>query len=157
MLTTRPAFTIRNRSSRYSVGVRVDESTVPLNLVRVLVEFEPGDAQPRTGSARPGALQHRSDAAEQLLQAEGLGYVVVSADSEPIDAIGYLVARGQEDHRNLGAPGTNPAERLEPVAVRQHHVKQDQIRPGRRGGAHRRGAARRRHHLEPRQTQRSRQ
>jgi hypothetical protein len=85
---------------------------------------------------------------------KGFGDVVVPASVEALDTIRHLVPGGQEDHRNLGTAVTHPAERLEPVAVGQHHVEQDKIRPGRRGDPHRLGAARGRHHLEPRQTER---
>src|ERR1700691_4613811 len=48
-------------------GCQRDQGAGPPDLVRVLVELEVGDAQPRTGSIRPGAFQYRPDAAEQLL------------------------------------------------------------------------------------------
>jgi len=58
----------------------------------------------------------RGSGTGQFVQAEGLRDVVVPG--------------GKEDHRNLGTPGTYPAERLEPVAIRHHHIQQDKIRPG---------------------------
>ena len=103
-------------------GRQRDDGTLSPDLVRILVQLEVGDAQPRTGSVRPSALQHRPDAAEQLLQAEGLGDVVVPAHLEAPDPVRHLVPGGQEDHRNLRTTGTYPAERLEPVAIR-HHLK----------------------------------
>jgi hypothetical protein len=49
------------------------------------------------------------------------------------------------------------AGHLEAVAVRHHHVKQDEVRPGTCGRAHRLGAGGRGHHLEASETQRARQ
>jgi hypothetical protein len=134
---------------------QVDHGPGPPDLVRILVQLEVGDAQPGTGIARPGAPQHRSNAAERLVQAERLGDVVVRAQVEAVDAVGLLVPGGQEDHGDLDADGTHPAKRLEPVPVWHHHIQQNQVRPARRGCTHRLGAACRRGHLEPRQAQRS--
>ena len=94
-------------------GRQRDDGTLSPDLVRILVQLEVGDAQPRTGSVRPSALQHRPDAAKQLVQAERLRDVIVPAHVEPPDAGRHLVPGAQEDHRNLGTPGPYPAERLE--------------------------------------------
>jgi hypothetical protein len=56
-----------------------------------------------------------------------------------------------------GPPGPDAADHIEPVAVRKHHVEQDQIRPRCRRDAKRLAAAGRRHHVEAREPQRPRQ
>ena len=79
----------------------------PPDLVAVLVELQvAGDEAGHLGGAL-GATQHRADARHHLLEAEGLGHVVVAADREPHDLVLVGVLGGEEDHGH--APVGGPA------------------------------------------------
>jgi hypothetical protein len=118
----------------------------------------------RTRSAAVAITRVRSDTPRRNVRSRSvftaagsgarLGDVIVPANVEALDAVRHLVPGGQEDYWNLGTAITYPAERLEPVSVGHHYIEQDKIGPRRRGDPHRLGAAGRRHHLEPGQTER---
>ena len=72
------------------------------------------------------AAQHRPHAGGQLARRERLRHVVVGAELEPDDPVGLLAARGEHDHRQLGARA-DPAAELEPVRARKHHVEDDEV------------------------------
>jgi hypothetical protein len=71
------------------------------------------------------------------------------------DAVTDIIACGQENDRDIRAGQPDPADHLETVAIRHHHVQQDQVRRRRRHGAQRFRATRRGRHLEPGEPERS--
>src|SRR5437870_3470703 len=79
---------------------------------------------------RSGATQQRLHARKQLQDAERLGDVVIGAEPEPADLVGFLTARREDED---GHAATLVAQRAQhPVAVhaRQHQVENDQVGPG---------------------------
>jgi hypothetical protein len=57
---------------------------------------------------------------------EGLGQIIVGADLQPDDPVGFLAARRQHEDRNLRARADLAAD-FEPVAIGQHHVEDDRV------------------------------
>src|SRR5699024_2065872 len=99
-----------------------------------------------TAPARPA--QHRAYAADDLLEAEGLGDVHVAAHREPGDLVGGVIARGELLHGcvfHLLAQAPSDAEAVE---VRQHHVEHDEVGGDRHGAAQRTLAIAHRLYLE---------
>src|SRR4051794_27566472 len=69
-------------------GGEVDRRAVARNLVRILVELDVLEHQPRGLRLRePTAAQDRADARDQLLERERLGHVVVAPEREPADLV----------------------------------------------------------------------
>jgi len=80
----------------------------------------------RLGGPRPS--EDGLHAGRQLAWRERLRHVVVRAELEPDDPVGFLDARGQQDHGQLGAR-PDPAAEVEPVRLaREHHVEQHETR-----------------------------
>src|SRR6476646_12304720 len=77
--------------------------------------------------ARPA--QDRPYARDQLLDAEGLGDVVVAAEGEPADLVLGRVASGEEQDRQVPPAGGQPPGHLEAVEVGQHYVEDQHVRP----------------------------
>ena len=93
------------------------------------------------------APEQRAGAGHQLVRAEGLGDVVVRAELEPDDAIGFLRARREHDDGNgvRFRVGADRAADFEAVDLRQHQVEDEQV--GWMGGDGRQRVAARRNHL----------
>ncbi len=67
----------------------------------------------------------------QLADEERLYNVVVSAEFQADNAVGFGGARGEENHRNmrqLGVPPNRFAD-FQAIGIRQHYVQNDQVRP----------------------------
>src|SRR3569832_2614035 len=79
-------------------------------------------------AARGVAPQSRVDARKQLAQAERFGEVVVGADLEAQHLVYLLAARGEHDDGLLQALAALTAAEALAVAIRQHHVEQNEIR-----------------------------
>ena len=79
--------------------------------------------------ARPlgAAAEHCLDPRQQLLDAERLHDVIVGAVREPADPIGLLAAGGEDDDRQRRPQPADFPQNLQPVALRQHQVQQQQI------------------------------
>lgn len=109
----------------------------------------------RPGPRLPaGTPQQRLNAGNDLLQAEGLGDVVVPTQREAPHRLLGGVTGGEEQHRAVNAIRTQAPAHLEPVHVQQHHVQQDQV-GGVVAGLLQRGAAVPGHlDVEPEVTQR---
>ena len=96
----------------------------------VVVHHEVGALEHGVGAlAGGGAAQHRLGAGDQLVEAERLLQVVVTAEGEPADLVLGGVAGGEEQHRRAVAVGAQPAAHLEAVEVGHHHVEEDEIGP----------------------------
>ena len=80
-----------------------------------------------TRSLPSSSSQDRADAGDHLLEAEGLGDVVVAADRQALDLVAHVVARGEEQDRR-GQPGVpEPSRHGEAVHVGQHDVEDDEV------------------------------
>src|SRR5699024_4313460 len=78
-------------------GGELDELTPTANLVGVVIEAQVSHAQDGILAAAPARpAQHRADAGDDLVEAEGFGDVVVAAHREPGDLVGGVIARGEE-------------------------------------------------------------
>ena len=102
------------------------------HLVGVLVELEVGELEAADRALDAGAVaaQHDADAGHQLLDAEGLGDVVVAADGEAAHLLLGRVARGEEDDRHLDAVADEPLHQREAVLVGKADVEDDRARGG---------------------------
>ena len=102
---------------RHGVAIRVDGDAA--------VVLRPG------GRRAAGASEERGDACDDFFGAERLGDVVVGAELEARDPIGFLTACSEHDDRN-GRDGRIGAHRLtddQPVHARKHEVKDHEVRP----------------------------
>ena len=70
--------------------------------------------------------QHRADARQELARAERLGEVVIGAELEAHDAVGFLVAPGEHDDRDLRFVAQSPRERHAVLAA-QLEIQHDQV------------------------------
>jgi hypothetical protein len=128
---------------------QVHQRAVAAHLVGVLVELEIGEDQPAgVPVAVPGAAQDGPDARHQLLQAERLGDVVVTADRQAPHLVLGGVTGGQVHDRDPDAVGAQPAADLEAVEVGHHHVQHDQVGPEIPHRRQRVATRRRRGHIE---------
>ena len=75
---------------------------------------------------RSAAPQHGPDARQQFPRGKRLGHIVVRADFQRDDAVGFLVVRREHDHRR-GLLPPDAAQHVQPVDVGQEHVEQDQV------------------------------
>ena len=82
------------------------------------------------GGGRGGAPQDGADPRDHLASAERLDDVVVGAELEADDAVGLLPARREDDDRHARRRPQLAAD-VEPGAVRQPDVEQDEIGPHR--------------------------
>ena len=71
--------------------------------------------------------QYGAHAGDQLTRVERLAEIIVGADLESDDAVDIFFQRGEQDDRHAGALGAKVAAKIEPRAVRQHHVEHDQV------------------------------
>ena len=100
----------------------IDEVSLDVERQRTIAE------RTRSGvSLRP--TQQRGDPSRQLSRAERFRDVIVSAELQARDALGFLAARGDHDHRDGGRRGIRP-ERLadeQTIHAGQHQVEHDRI------------------------------
>ena len=80
------------------------------------------------GSGPLEAAQHGLDAGNQFARAEGLGDVVVGAEFEAEDAVGFAALGGEKDDRHGGKPGglANGAADIEAVFAGNHDVEHEE-------------------------------
>jgi hypothetical protein len=78
-----------------------------------------------------GPPQHGTDAREKLVEAEGLGDVVVGARIETADTIRFVGAGGDHDDGDVTA-SANLTQQFEAVEARQAHVEKQQVVPPRK-------------------------
>ncbi len=72
----------------------------------VVVEFEVGHADDGVVVAhRLGAAQHGTDAGHHLVEAEGLGHIVVAADGQAGDLVVGVIPCGEEDDGEMASGG----------------------------------------------------
>src|SRR5207302_11049525 len=71
--------------------------------------------------------QERAQTRQQLLQAEGLGEVIIGAEVQTLDAILDRIARAQNDDRLIEAAAAPLPQELQPVAVREAEIEHDGV------------------------------
>lgn len=118
-----------------SETVRLSGSAVKEGFLGVVVHGEVAHAEDipavrffrrRAFLLRSTAPQHGPDARQQFPRGKRLGHIVVRADFQRDDAVGFLIVRREHDHgRGLHPP--DAAQHVQPVDVGQEHVEQDQI------------------------------
>ena len=139
-------------------GGDLDDPARPAHLVRVVVELEVMERQRRgAGLVAAGPPQDGADAGHDLLEAEGLGDVVVAAHREPLDLVLDRVTRGDKDDRQQPAGLPQPAGHLEPVHVGEHDVEDDEVGVVLRGAGDRRPPVAGHGHVEAGEPQRGRE
>ena len=112
------------------LGGELDLVAVDLHDMAVDVHRQHAVGQAAVG--RRGAMraaQQRADAGHHFVRAERLGDVVVGAELEPDDAIGFLGLRRQHDDRDRRGVGVGPdrAAQLQAVEPGQHQVEHHQV------------------------------
>src|SRR3954453_4325335 len=103
----------------------IDLATLAPDLVRVRVELQVADDEPRTSARRPAA-QQRAQAREQLLALERLDEVVVGAGVEALDARLDRVARGEHEDRHIVGRAQAPRD-LDAVDLRQAEIEDHEV------------------------------
>ena len=73
------------------------------------------------------AAQHGADARHQLARAERLGDVVIGAQLEADELVGFVVARGEHDDREVTRSADGPRD-VEPVEPGQSKIEDDEVR-----------------------------
>jgi hypothetical protein len=76
---------------------------------------------------RPPAPEEHADARQQLGEGKRLDEVVVGTQREPLDAVGDLVAGGEEQDRRREPAFPPAAAEREAVAARKHRVEHDGV------------------------------
>ncbi len=89
------------------------------------VELEVGELE-QLRLAHHAAPQQRADAQHQLDERERLDQVIVGTELKPVDAVVDVIARGQEDHRQV-APRAQRAHDFPAVDAGQHHIEHDEV------------------------------
>ncbi len=107
-----------------------DVPVIPLHLTSVDIDDETVEDQSIRALASlgtRGTAQHRLDAGDQLAWPERLGHVVVGTHRQTDQGVELLGSGREQDHGNLRG-GPQPAQHLDPVGSRHHHVEHDEVR-----------------------------
>ena len=128
MDSTRPLFTRRYRSRLNSVGDRETSVAAAGHPVGVVVELEVAGLQDGAFVAGlTGPAQHGGRAGDELLEAERLLQVVVTAHRQAAHLVLRGVPGGEEQHGRVVAAGAHAPAHLEAVEVGQHDVEHDEV------------------------------
>ena len=95
------------------------------------VDHQITHAQQRRRLARPfGPAQHGAHARDQFARAEGLGDIIIGAELQADQPIGFLDARREHnDRQRVGRRvGAQRARHVEPIHPGQHQVQHQQAR-----------------------------
>ena len=121
-------------SSENSFADRWTRLSVELHAARDRIDHEPAHAHDASARAVGRPAQDRADARMQLGIGERLPDVVVAPAREAAHAVGLAAASAEHDHRQVRVEPRREAvgrahtvEQLEPVAVAQHQVEQDEV------------------------------
>jgi hypothetical protein len=111
---------------RHFDGVRVEQAAAR-GLQRPAAEAQAaGAGLGGAGRAFAGAAQHGADAGQQFARVERFRHVVVGAEFQADDAVGFLPHRGQHDDGDVGL-GAHPAREVEAGFAGQHQVQHDDV------------------------------
>src|SRR5262249_6181400 len=91
------------------------------HLTRGEVELQLRDGQRRWAVGRARATQDRADTRHELARGERLHDVVVGAELETHDAVGFVASTAQNDHGNRGV-GAHSAQHVESAHFGQTEV-----------------------------------
>ncbi|CDJ99736.1 Transcriptional regulator (modular protein) [Microbacterium sp. C448] len=108
-------------------GAEVDRDLADLDVVRVLVHRQLAGADHGLFVGLHGAAEDGLDARDDLVEAERLGDVVVTAGVQTLDLVFGLVLGGQEQNGGGVAGASQALGDAEPVHIGQHDVEHDQI------------------------------
>ena len=110
-----------------SLARQLDLVAVDLGAAGADVEPDAAGLELERRLARLRRPQARAHAGEQLLEHERLGHVVVGAAVEPGHGVDDLVARGEDQHRQLLAARAQRAQHGEAVLAGQADVEDQQV------------------------------
>ena len=130
-LKTWPGCWARKTRSRNSVGVRLSERPVAGDRGAGAVDRQVARVQHVRlcgGELAVGAAQQGADAGDQLAQVVRLGEVVVGAHLEAEDLVHLVRLHGEHEDGLPQAELADLAAEVEPVAVGQAHVEDDELR-----------------------------
>ena len=68
-----------------------------------------------------------TDTRDEFLNRKGLGHIVIAPRSQSCDTVFDVVLGGQKKNGNVLLRGTNSLHDLEPVKIREHDVKNDDV------------------------------
>ncbi|MBG9885105.1 hypothetical protein ABE10_00595 [Bacillus toyonensis] len=106
---------------------QLDRRRADEDVVRVLIHGQLAGADDRLLVGLHRAAQDRLGAGDDLVEAEGLGDVVVAAGVEPLDLVLRVVLRGEEEDRSGEAGAPKALGDAEPVHVGEHDVEDDEV------------------------------
>ncbi|CAM2145343.1 hypothetical protein PT2222_170076 [Paraburkholderia tropica] len=116
------------RTQRNAFFVAIQLARAEIEFVRA--EAERGATFRRTRRVRHAAAAHdRADTRGQLAWIEGLAHVIVGAEFEAEHAVDHLVARGEQDHRQVVAAFAQRAQGADAIQLRHHDVEHHDLRP----------------------------
>ncbi len=129
-----PGVTARTREGT-GIGLALVHELAALHGGTVTVESEPGTGSTFTVALPFGApeagrtLEGHTDPSHELVGPERLGQVVVGPGLQPLHRGLLARAGGQHDHRDVQGRlvGAQPAQQLEAVGPRHHHVGQHDV------------------------------
>ena len=96
----------------------------------------PSSSAVSSGGGLGLAAQHRPHPRHKHLGTEGLGHVVVGAEIQPADNVGFLALGGEHDDGHRLGPwlASQTLADGQPVEIGQHEVQEDQVGRLRGGG-----------------------
>ncbi len=103
-------------------------ASVDLHGHRGDVDFQIAEPEHFTAARRlTQPAQHAADAGDQFARAERFGDVVIAAEFETFDAVGFGGLGSQENDRRRGQDRSLPdvAAEFEAVGAGQHHIQQE--------------------------------
>src|SRR6185437_10686250 len=74
-----------------------------------------------------GAAHDRLDAGDQLTPVEGFRQEIVGAEAQTLDLVVEFGKAGEDEDRRAHARGTQPAQHLIAIDIRQHQVEDDDV------------------------------
>ncbi len=89
-----------------------------------------GEVGKFVGTCRSGvgsAAQDRFRSSHELLEAEGLGEVVIGPDGETSDSVGGVVLGREEQHWGVVCVGAESSAHFEAIEVGHHDVEHDEV------------------------------
>jgi hypothetical protein len=109
------------------LGPIVADQPALVRIERPAVEDQPTSRKAAARHFGPLApAQDRLDPGQKLTRVEGLGQIVVRADLQTDDPVGFVPQGGQHQDRDGAACAQPPADR-QPVLAGHHHIEHDKI------------------------------
>jgi hypothetical protein len=109
------------------LGRQLDASTAAQHATAQQVQLQIGHAQDGRLARRPAAPQQGPHPRQQLGEGKGLDQVVVGTELQSLHTVVHLVARREEQDRQIRILAPHAAEDLPAVQTRQHDVQDHQV------------------------------